>query len=243
MVLFALFLGVLTQILRTRYSLGPGAFLPCVGFATIAFVAARNTKEARSAVWRAVCLGLSDPRQRPTRLSDPWFMPPSALVLFKLAEMLDAVRRGEMARAAGKVTNMNRALLRPDEERLLDAARAMIALDLGERRLAAQLAARVLPTGSGDLDVRLGRVVVAEAWRSPAQLEEVDHAFREHGLGLDLGTPLNRLAALVRVRVAPDERRTLPADDARALGDEARALGEDEFAAELEARSRTAMYR
>ncbi|EYF08867.1 Hypothetical protein CAP_2728 [Chondromyces apiculatus DSM 436] len=241
--MLALLLSAAAVFLHVRYGLLAGALLPCIAFVVVGVLAAKATTDARAALWRAVCLGITDPRQRPLQKADPLLMAPSAITLFKLASTLDAVRRGDTARAAEEVTGVNRSLLRAEEERLLNAARALIALDLGDRMLAAQLAAPVLPTGSGEFDARLGRVVVAEAWRSQSRLSAVDDAFRGRGLGVDLGTPLNRLAALVRVRVAPEAGDDLPASDVRALGDEARALGEDAFAAELETRTRATMYR
>lgn len=240
----ALLLAGLGVMLVDRYH-AASALLPFIALLFVGVGAAKNVLVARQDVWRGVCLGLADPRQRAVLSLDAPLLSPSARALQRLAIAIDAVRRGEPGRAAEVIPRIDRALLRPEEERLLDATRALVALELGDRALCAQLAVRALPTGSGELDARLGRAVVAEAWRSRSRLEAVDRAFRDQGLGLDLGKPLHRIAALVRLRVAPEEVSALPAGDARVLGDEARALGldDDAFAAEIEGRTRARMYR
>lgn len=242
-VVTVLALAVLGVSGYVQHHLGVAAFLPCAALLLLGAASARLLNKGREALWRAACLGLGDRRQRPERPVEAWLLSPSARSLWDLACAVDAVRRGEPARAADLTPRVERARLRPEEARLLDAARAIVALALGDRDRAAHIGLAALPTGSGELDAHLGRLVVASAWRSPARLKAVDRAWHDKGLSAALGTPLGRIASLVRLRVAPEDADALPATDARAVGDEARALGDDAFAAELEARARARAYR
>jgi len=239
----ALALALAGLALGLRFGVRLPALLPGAALLALGIAAVQGVTQAREALWRAACLGLADARQRPERSGEIWLLPPTARALWNLAGAIDAMRRGEPARAAELVTRIERARLRPEETRLFDAARALIALSLGDRRRAAQIGAAALPTGVGEIDARLGRVVLAEAWGNPTRLQAIDRAWQELGLGVALGTPLGRLASLVRLRVAPEDVEALPTTEARALGDEARALGDDAFAAELEARARARTYR
>lgn len=175
----ALLLAGLGVLAVDRYH-APSALLPFLALLFVGVGAAKNVLLARQDAWRAVCLGLDDPRQRAVLSTDAPLLSPSARALQGLSIAIDAVRRGEPGRAAEVIPRIDRALLRPEEERLLDATRALVALELGDRALCAQLAVRALPTGSGELDARLGRAVVAEAWRSRARLEAVDQIGRAH---------------------------------------------------------------
>jgi hypothetical protein len=229
-------LAALGFVLGLRY--GVGGVLPSALLLAVALGASRGVVHARAALWRAAFLSLSDPRQRPPPPAEGALLPPTAQVLRELAAAIDAARRDHPAHAADRLPRIDRALLRPEEARLLDAARAMVSLGLGDRSRAAQQAILALPTGSGEIDALLGRVVVAEAWRDPDRLAAIDRTFRDVGLGDGAGTTLSRLGRLVRLRVAPSDVEALAA-----LGDEARALGDEAFASELHARARASTYR
>ena len=68
-------------------------------------------------------------------------------------------------------------------------------------------------------------------------------AWQDAGVSPDAATPLARLERLVRVRVDPALLDELAAADAHDLAGEARAIGDEDFATELEARSRANAYR
>jgi hypothetical protein len=243
-VAFGLTLGVgaiLGAVLTVRWGYVRGLG-PIVAVLGVAVLAARTVGVLRDELWRAACLKLENPLQRPRITGPGWLMGPTAGAVGSLALAVDAVRRGELVEASGLVQLIDRALLRPEEERLLDAVRAMISLGMGDNDRAAQQAFAALPTGSAPLDEALGRVAVAQAWDNPTRLKAIDAAWEEQGVGFDLTAPMGRLHLLVKVRIEGN-LDALPVEDARALCDEARAIGDDLLAAALEARGRSSTYR
>jgi hypothetical protein len=215
----------------------PGALLFTAGA-----MAARGVVAARGELWRAACLELDDPRQRPRANVAGILIGPTATAVAKLARAVDAVRRGELVEANEVAQLIDRDLLLAGEARLLDAVRAMVSLGMGDDRSAAQQAILALPTGSVPFDGPLGRVAVAEAWGSAARLAEIDAAWEAQGVGGDPDSTLARLHRLVKLRLHGDMDLVSP-DEARAIGDEARAIGDDRLAAELDARARSSTYR
>lgn len=170
-------------------------------------------------------------------------MPATARALRRLGDAVNDVRRGRYEVALEAIPRIDRALLRVEEIRLLDAVRAMISLGLDDRRTAAQLAATALPTGSEDLDACLGRVVIAEAWNTPESLRDIQADWGSRGVAPDQDGTLARLHRLTRLRI--DERLLddVGAAEARVLSDEARAVGDEDLAADLEARAHESAYR
>ncbi len=215
-----------------------GWALPAVVI-SLAALAARQVTAARNQMWRAACLGLDEPRQRPDDGAGR-LIAPTAASLSHLAAAVDAVRRGRYVAADGLVPHVQRHLLRYEEVHLLDAVRAMISMGLGSTHRAAQQAVTALPTGSDELDACLGRTVVADAWHDPGRLAAIQGAWEQ--AGVNAGS-LSRLRTLVRIRLDVGHLDTLPTPEARELSDEARAIGDDELASELDARSRAAPYR
>jgi hypothetical protein len=236
--ILASILSVLFTV-RWGYLRGLG---PVLGLLAIAALAAKTVVAVRDELWRAACLRLENPRQRPNITGPALLMGPTASALGALALAVNAVRRGELLEASDLMQLIDRHLLRPDEARLLDAVRAMISLGMGERQRAAQQALAALPTGSPPLDEALGRVAVTDAWPSPTRLKAIDAAWEAEGVGYDLTAPIGRLHRLVKIRIEGGID-TLPPEDARALCDEARAVGDDLFAAALEGRARSSTYR
>ncbi|AUX25253.1 hypothetical protein SOCEGT47_057970 [Sorangium cellulosum] len=243
----SLFFLALSLLIVASFFLGElwglKGLLPSVALFLLAVQATRAVLDARAAVWRAAALDLDDPAQRPPEGADPWFAPPTARVLRALAAVIDAARRERYAIALERLTHVERAALRPDEARLLDAARALLSLGLGDPARAAQQAILALPTGIDAIDARLGRVVLADAWRSPARLEAIERAWRRELRGGATSEALSRLLSLSRLRFLPDALEALDAAEARALSAEAWAIGEEELAAALEARARPGIYR
>lgn len=236
-----LIVGTLLVGLVLTVERGPIGLIGAVALVVIALVAARQVTAARAALWRAACLSLDHPWQKPSTL-----LPgggPTEQSLRQLAAALDAVRRADFATAQSAIACVERPLLLEEEAQLLDAAHAMISLGLGESERAAQRAVVALPTGSEDLDTSLGRTMIASAWRDAVRLRAIDGAWGRAGIGRDDVEPLGRLRRLVRVRLDPNQMDTLGREDAKALSDEARAVGDDELAAELESRARPTAYR
>jgi hypothetical protein len=219
-----------------------GWLLPLV-LLLFALAAARSVLTARTRVWRAACLELDDPRQSPEADSARPLLPPSAIALHRLAVAVDDVRRGRYAAATEALPQIDRDLLRSEENQLLDAVRALISLGLGDSQRAARQAVAALPTGSEELDSRLGRTVVTEAWKDPARLLAIYDAWERAGLHHDRKGALGRLQRLTRLRIDTSALDHLHAEEARDLADEARAIGDDDLANDLDARSRLSAYR
>lgn len=228
-------------VLAARWGVLRGT-IPVVAFLAAGLFASQRVESARRELWRAACLSLQDPRQRPGAGGREGRMSITAAALQGLARAVDAVRRGELLAANELTQIIDRALLRPEEARLFDAVRAMISLEMGDTRRAAQQAVEALPTGSPPLDVTLGRAAVSDAWGSPARLEAIDAAWEAEGIRVDASTALGRLYLLVKVRLRGGVDSVTP-DEARAIADEARAIGDDLLAAELDTRARSSTYR
>lgn len=234
--------SLLSALFAIRWGYVRG-FLPAVGLLALAALAAHTVAAARDELWRAACLKLENPMQKPREAGGGLrLVGPTAAALSTLAHAVSAVRRGELVEANNLTQLIDRALLRPEEARLLDAVRAMISLGMGDNRRAAQQGAAALPTRSPAFDEALGRVVITDAWGDPARLKAIDAAWEEQGAAGEPGAPLGRLHRLVRLRLG-DRVDALPVEDARALCDEARAIGDDGLALELEARARSSTYR
>ncbi|WP_437903676.1 hypothetical protein WME95_34840 [Sorangium sp. So ce327] len=242
-----LLLLALSSLVAASYFLseiwGVKGLLPAALFFALAVKATRAVLDARASLWRAAALDLEDPAQRPRAGADPWFSPPTARVLRALAAVIDAARRERYAAALERLPSVDRAALRPDEARLLEAARALLSLGLGDPARAAQQAIVALPTGIDAIDARLGRVVIADAWKSPARLEAIDRAWRQELQGGVASEALERLLSLSRLRFAPHALEALQPVEARALSAEAWSIGEEELAAALESRARSGVYR
>lgn len=215
----------------------PGAMI------VIAAAAARQVVSARDAAWRAACLHLDDPRQAPARPSLTSAMPATARALRRLGAAIDDARRGRHAEAHEAIPHIDRAVLRVEELRLLDAVRALISLGLDDRRTAAQIAVTALPTGSEGIDACLGRIVIAEAWHAPDSLRRIQADWEGKGVAPDQDGTLARLHRLTRLRI--DERLLddVGAAEARSLSGEAREVGDEDLAADLESRARERAYR
>lgn len=222
---------------------GATGLLPCAALLLLAVGAARAVERARAALWRAAALALDDPAQRPGPGPDALVAVPAAKMLTTLAAVIDAVRRERYAVALERLPYVERAALRPDEARLLDAARALISLGLGDPVRAAQQAIVALPTGIDEIDARLGRVVLADAWNNPARLRVIHRAWQKERRGGATSEALERLMSLSQLRFKPGAVEALTRDEARALAADAWAIGEEELAAMLEARARGGVYR
>ncbi|WP_437776477.1 hypothetical protein [Sorangium sp. So ce1097] len=222
---------------------GARGLLPVAALLALAVLAAHAVHDARASLWRAATLDLDDPAQRPAACADPWFSPPTARVLRALAEVIDAARRERYAVALERLPHVDRVALRPDEVRLLDAARALLSLGLGDPARAAQQAIVALPTGIDAIDARLGRIVLADAWKSPARLDAIDRAWRRELRSGVASEALERLLSLTRLRLVPQALEALKPAEARELSTEAWSIGEEELAAALESRARGGVYR
>lgn len=238
----ALVIGLSLALIALAFAEGGPRGVIALGFVLgLTVWSAWQVLSARDAVWRAARRGLEDPRQRPD-VSPDQDLPPTARALRRLARAVDEARRARFAEAARTLDAIDRSKLRAEEERLLEATTAMVSLGLGDAA-AAQRAERVLPTASDDLDVQLGRAVVADAWSSADRLRAIDETWAAQGVEPGTREPLPRLRALLRLRIDTSAIQSLPADEAKALADEARAVGDEALAADLEARVRPTAYR
>jgi hypothetical protein len=214
------------------------ALLLILGVAT-----ALQAAQARDAAWRAASLRLDDPRQLPDTSAIASAITPTAETLRRLGVALDDVRRARYLAAHEALPRIDRALLRPEEARLLDAVHALSALGLGNARMAAQHAAAAIPTGSEELDASLGRALLAESWHQPERLRVIQTEWDRAGITPDQDSALARLHRLTRLRIDVRLLEDVSAIEARALSTEARAVGDEDLAADLEARARENAYR
>lgn len=197
---------------------------------------------ARRALWRAARAGADE-------AAGEWSggeyrdLAPTAQTLHALARAVTEAKRGKHLEASYTLRRVDRGRLRLDEERLFDATRAMVSLGLGEMKRAALQAVSALPTTIAEIDAELGRTVVAEAWRDPDRLRDIDEVWAAQGIRPGTKQPLPRLRAIVRLRIDAEARDALETWEARALADEARAIGDEALAADLESRARPTAYR
>lgn len=236
LVVFVAGIFLVGVLLAARW--GYGSLIVPVGLLGLSVAAARQVSRARDELWRAACLDLGDPEQRPPER--PKLQAPTAAALTGLAAAVDLVRRTRYAAAGEIVPQIQRDLLRAEEVQLLDAVRAMISLGLGEPSRAASQAAAALPTGSADLDACLGRMLVADAWHNLARLGAIHAAWQRTGVK---DGPISRLSTLMRLRFDERELEHVPQDLVRDLAEDARAVGDDALASELEIRARANAYR
>src|SRR5262249_18774759 len=103
---FALVVLALTLYLRW----GPGALLLPAMMVVFPVLAARQVAEARDEVWRAACLRLDEPGQRPSDTRSR-LVAPTATSLGLLAEAVDDVRRGRYVDANELLPSIHRDLL------------------------------------------------------------------------------------------------------------------------------------
>jgi hypothetical protein len=233
---FALFAIGLVLFLRW----GPAGWAMVAMILALIATAARRVTAARDALWRATRLALDDPRQRPPPAA---VSPPSAVTLGRLAKAVDALRRDQPELAEDFLYSVDRRRLRPDEVQLLEAARIATTLGIGEVKSAVQQAVGALPSGCDDLDARLGRAVVGDAWEDPARLRTIAEAWARAGVDRAEEGTLARLYWLMQMRLGAAPPAHLGAEGTRALSSEARAIGDEDFAAELEADAHGVAYR
>jgi hypothetical protein len=232
------FLGTICERLwGTAGLLVPAALL------LLSVSAALQVVEARDAAWRAACLRLDDPRQSPSPAAITTALAPTALTLRHLGVALDDARRGRYVVANEALPRIDRALLRADEARLLDAVRALISLGLGDTHTAAQQALAAIPTGSEELDTSLGRALIADSWHQLDRLRAIQIEWDRAGISSDADSPLARLHRLTHLRIDARLLEGVSVIEARALSTEARAVGDEDLAADLEARARESAYR
>ena len=220
----------------------PGLLVPAA-LLGMAAGAALQVVAAREAAWRAARLRLDDPHQPPKHNVVVSSLAPTADTLHHLGVALDDARRGRYLAAHQTLPRINRALLRDDEARLLDAVRALISLGLGDTQTASQQALAAIPTGSEELDASLGRAMLAESWNQPSRLRIIDAEWDRAGISSDQDSTLGRLHRLTRLRIDARLLEGVNVNDARALSTEARAIGDEALAADLEARARARAYR
>lgn len=222
---------------------GPRGIIALVTILVLGWWSSSQVLAARHALWQAARRTLDDPAQAPRSSGDDRDLAPTATTLNRLAQAIDEARRGSFLDASHTLTKVDRRRLRPDEERLLEATRAMVSLGLGEPDRAALQAVRALPTTSDEIDLQLGRTVVAELWNDPARLRALDETWAERGVPTGMKLPLPRLRAIVKLRIGRDGLDALESWEAKTLADEARAIGDENMASDLEARIRPAAYR
>lgn len=220
---------------------GPRGLLAFGALLALTYVAAMQVVRARADLFRTARLPLAElgpPSERPGL-----DLPPTARSLRALAWALERARRGDCFDAAEVLEKVERDHLLPAELRLYSAARALVALGLGDADRAAVHADRALPTTSEELDFLLGRMLVSEAWSDADRLRRIDHTWAAEGVATGTRTALPRLRALVRLRIDTSAIEGIETWEARSLADEARAVGDDALAADLESRARPTAYR
>jgi len=225
-------------VYRERWGL-PGLMVPGL-IVLFAATVARDVAKAREALWDAACSELDERKERETPLVDSALTPQTAITLHHLAQAVVAVRRGRYMVAHELLPTIDRSRLRADEMRLFEAVKAMISLGLGDVSRATRRAIVALPTGSDALDMRLGRLVITDAWNAPLRLKKITQAW---GTSEATGASLSRLTQVARFRLNPAALEEVTRDEAGALAEEARAIGDEGLATELDAMVRVHAYR
>ncbi len=241
---FAIVIGV--SLLFTAVSLaegGPRGLFAVALLLALGVSASVQVLRARATLWRAARGKLDDPSQPPPAGRDDHDVAPTTLALVRLARAVNEARRGAFLDASHTLDTVDRGRLRPDEERLFDATRALVALGAGDTARAAQHAAKALPTTSEDIDAHLGRTLVADAWADADRLRALDDGWAAQGVTSGTRRPLPRLRAIVRLRIDTSAIEALEPWEAKELADEARAVGDEALAADLESKIRPAAYR
>jgi hypothetical protein len=222
---------------------GPRGFLALLAIFLLVLASAHHVLAARRSLWRAARWALEDPEQPPRPGWNDHDLAPSASALYRLAQAVNQARRGQFLDASHTLGAVHRDKLRPDEERLFDATRAMVSLGLGDPRRAAQQAVSALPTTSQEIDSHLGRTVIADAWSHPDKLRAIDEEWAARGVEAGMDQPLSRLRTMVKLRIDTAAIATLAPAHAHELADEARAIGDEDLAMDLDSRARPTAYR
>ena len=241
---FAAVVGV--SLVLTAVSLaegGPRGLFAVALLLALGLGASAQVLRARAALWRAARGRLDDPKQAPPAGRDDPDLAPTTLTLQRLARAVNEARRGAFVDASRTLDTVDRGRLRPEEERLVDAARALVSLGVGDTARAAHQASLALPTTSEDIDAMLGRALVADAWGDAERLRGIDEGWAAQGVTSGTRRPLPRLRAIVRLRIDVDAMEALESWEAKELADEARAVGDEALAADLEAKIHPAAYR
>ena len=234
-------LGALAVLCRQLWGL-PGLLVPA-SILILGVSAALQAIAARDAAWRAATLRLDDPRQPPDSTAITSSLAPTTVALRRLGVALDDAHRARYVAANEALPRIDRAPLRQDEARLLDAVRALISIGLGDTRTAAQQALTAIPTGSEELDATLGRMVLAESWHKPDRLRAIQTEWEFAGISPDQDSTLARLHRLTHLGIDARLLEGVSVIEARTLSTEARAVGDEDLAADLEARARESAYR
>jgi hypothetical protein len=239
---FVLVLGIGVGLTLLSFAKGGPRGVLALGL-VLAFVAwsAAHVLAARRALWRAARASADEAASGDP--AEDMVQAPTVATLNALARAVREAKRGKHLEASYALRKVDRGRLRADEERLYDATRAMVSLGLGEMKRAALQAVAALPTTVADIDAELGRTIVAEAWRDPDWLRDIDEVWAAQGIVPGTRQPLPRLRAIVRLRIDAEAREALETWEAKALADEARAIGDEALAADLESRARPAAYR
>lgn len=244
-IVFVLVLGIGAGLTMLSFAKGGPRGLIALGL-LVALVgwSAAHVLAARRALWKAARASADEAAgETPSDPGEDRDLAPTAATLRALARAVREAKRGKYLEASYTLRRVDRGRLRSDEERLFDATRAMVSLGLGEMKRAALQAVSALPTTVADIDAELGRTIVAEAWRDPDRLRDIDEVWAAQGILPGTRQPLPRLRAIVRLRIDAEAREVLETWEAKALADEARAIGDEALAADLESRSRPAAYR
>ncbi len=150
---------------------------------------ARRVQAARASLRRAV-------NGEPSLPGEPSAaFPGRAGSLLALRDAFLAASHGDSLQAEISLRGVDRSDLGDWENRVFMAVRVLICLDQGEERRAAQLAPLALPTGSADLDRRLGLMMLRASWEDTGRLGAI-----ERGLFV-AGAALHDLVLLCRVRI------------------------------------------
>ena len=208
----------------------------------LAVTASLQVEVARAAVWRAASAPIERGDPPPGYKNDA-FDAPTTMSLWRLARAVHEARRGDLRNASLEIGRVDRRRLRPNEERLLDATSALVALGAGDPHRAFPLAEQALPSGSEALDVQLGRSIVSAAWSDAERLRALDRSWAAQGVTAGTSESVPRLRALVRLRIDTSAITSISPTDAQDLASEARAVGDPDLAAELEQQVRPAVYR
>ena len=150
---------------------------------------------------------------------------PTIEALWTVARCLMLLRQGLASSVESTADNVDRAMLDRRTIRLLDATRAMAALELGDQKQAVRLAALAVPVEVPTIDRAVGRILLSGAWHDVERLAVLKMRWREMpGVLAELSMLIELRAMSTTARVQTLE--TLDAELIERLSDDARAIGD-----------------
>lgn len=173
----------------------------------------------------------STPALQDSAVNAPFLL--DARPLQELALGLDRLRRGDAAGAAHAISGLDEGRLEADEQRLLWAARALIAEKTGDKKHAQLTAVTAFPTGAEAIDGALAALLIDGALHDGTRLTALLESFEGHGVRANDDSEVGRSFRFALVKLARLAPNALPAGERSVAIARAQAHGDRELEARL----------